>query len=408
MVALIRVAAVLACVIVLHRKRFHLGALMAAAAGAMGLLFGMGPREIVANAFMSLFSASTLTVALAMAFVGLLEGLMNEAGMLERALSSLNVLVRDRRIIICVAPAFMGLLPSAGGALMSCPMVDGACAGLELSPDRRALANYWYRHVIEFIVPVYPAFMLVSQISGVSVRSLAAWSAPVGLVAAAAMAPIAFGGLPRSAAVLPAQDGVCRKLVLRDLVIGTAPILAVVFLVVVCQWSVLAAVACVTLGLAVLRFPGWEPLVKMIRSSFLSKTCGMVLGIMLFKDMLSAVGAVDQIAGYIMSIGAPASVTVVVLPMLLGVITGMNSAAVGVAFPIISGLFALSGGVTAHTAALAYIASVVGILITPMHLCLVVTADYFKVDIGDMLKAMLAPAAAVIGAGILLNALWRH
>ncbi len=59
-------------------------------------------------------------------------------------------------------------------------------------------------------------------------------------------------------------------------------------------------------------------------------------------------------------------------------------------------------------AALAYIASVVGILITPMHLCMVVTADYFRADIGEMLRAVLAPAAAVLCWGILVSMLWRH
>ena len=406
--ALVRVGAVLVVVVVLHRKHFHLGVLMVAAAAVIGLLFGMRPQQIAVNALASVFSASTLSVVGAMAFVGLLEALMNRAGMLDLALRSLSALVRDRRVIVGVVPAFMGLLPSAGGALMSCPMVDGACASLELSPHRRALANYWYRHVTEFIVPVYPAFVLASQISGVSVRSLAAWSAPAGLIAAAVMAPAVFKGVPRSAAVLPTQEGADRRSALCGLILGTAPIAVVVALVVACQWSVLAAVVCVVLGLAVVRFPGWELLAQMIRSSFLSKTCGMALGIMLFKDMLSAVGAVDEIAGYITAIGAPAAVTAVVLPLLLGAVTGMNSAAVGVAFPIISGLFSLSGGLPPQMAALAYIASVVGILITPMHLCMVVTADYFRADIGEMLRAVLAPAAAVLCWGILVSMLWRH
>ena len=45
---------------------------------------------------------------------------------------------------------------------------------------------------------------------------------------------------------------------------------------------------------------------------------------------------------------------------------------------------------------LAYTGSFVGVMISPMHLCLVATKDYFKADMGKIYKILMLPLLFVI------------
>ncbi|MCX6568207.1 MAG: DUF401 family protein, partial [Candidatus Aminicenantes bacterium] len=43
----------------------------------------------------------------------------------------------------------------------------------------------------------------------------------------------------------------------------------------------------------------------------------------------------------------------------------------------------------------------VGILLSPAHLCLALTADYFKAEMRDVYRILVWPVAAVFGAALL-------
>jgi uncharacterized protein len=47
-------------------------------------------------------------------------------------------------------PAFLGFLPSLGGAIFSAPLVEAAGKPYDLSPERKTAINYWFRHVWEY------------------------------------------------------------------------------------------------------------------------------------------------------------------------------------------------------------------------------------------------------------------
>jgi len=55
--------------------------------------------------------------------------------------------------VLSVLPAVIGLLPVAGGALMSAPMVESEAEKVQLDSSLKAYVNIWFRHTI---FPVYP------------------------------------------------------------------------------------------------------------------------------------------------------------------------------------------------------------------------------------------------------------
>jgi len=44
----------------------------------------------------------------------------------------------------------------------------------------------------------------------------------------------------------------------------------------------------------------------------------------------------------------------------------------------------------------------VGVMISPMHLCLVVTKDYFKADMGKIYKMLILPLVVITSISLIL------
>jgi hypothetical protein len=49
----------------------------------------------------------------------------------------------------------------------------------------------------------------------------------------------------------------------------------------------------------------------------------------------------------------------------------------------------------------AYVSGFVGILVSPAHLCLALTADYFKADLRDVYKILVWPVSVIFAAALL-------
>jgi len=55
----------------------------------------------------------------------------------------------------------------------------------------------------------------------------------------------------------------------------------------------------------------------------------------------------------------------------------------------------------------AYVSGFVGILLSPAHLCLSLTADYFKADLKDVYRILAGPAAVVFAVALLELLIFR-
>jgi integral membrane protein (TIGR00529 family) len=415
LLALVKVVAILAALVWFSRRRIDFGLVMIGAAVACAVLFAVPPLKAIETMLRSPFVPTNLTSILVVGMVGVLKALMIDAGMMARVVNSLTVLVRDARAVVAVLPAFIGLLPSAGGAVMSCSMVEEASKGMGLSPEQKAAANYWYRHVIEYFIPVYPAFILASQLSATPIRTLMMLTTPAAAVHAAVGALMIFGGRRRPiqgaqpqpypvsepGPVSPMPSAAQRRAALRGVVINMAPIIATVLLVVVAEWHIGVALGVVIGAMLLFRWPGWARLFELARESFLSRPALMLVGILAFKEMLIQSGAVASITDYLATVGAPPLVMAMALPFTVAAVTGLTTAAVGISFPMLAGVFLTSGGSSA-LAAVAYVSAVAGLMTTPTHLCMVLTVDYFTADVGRLIRLLAPAVAAVLASGPLV------
>lgn len=403
MISLIKVVAILVAIVWLSRRRVDFGVIMLGAAVACAVAFSVPAAKAVRVMLRGPFVPSNFAAIVVVGMVGVLKALMVDAGMIGRIVKSLRALIRDPRAVVAVLPAFIGLLPSAGGAVMSCSMVEEASEGMGLTREQKAAANYWYRHLIEHIVPVYPAYVMASQLSGTPVRHMMMLTLAGAVVHALSAVPIVFRGarLPAKPQGQAAQaEAGCsrreRRANLASLMLSMAPIMGTVILVVFFEWHIGIALGLAIAAVLVYRNPGWRRFWQIAKDSFVGRPALMLVGIMVFKEMLVESGAVDGITEFLASAGAPPLIVAVALPFSVAVATGMSTASVGISFPMLAGFFATvpNGQVLA---AVAYTSAVAGLMSTPTHLCLVLTVDYFGADIGRVIR-MIAPAIAAVAA----------
>jgi hypothetical protein len=126
-VDVVKIILVLTLLIIMLRRQIHMGAVMGSGAVLLSLLFGMSMYKTFAIFYKTVSHPSTLHTALALLLIMVLENLMRQKMLLEKLVVSLKILFKDYRVVMPLPPAFMGLLPSAGGALFSAPMVSSAC-----------------------------------------------------------------------------------------------------------------------------------------------------------------------------------------------------------------------------------------------------------------------------------------
>lgn len=401
MADLSRLLLVFVLVLFLVSRRLPLWIGMLAGSVLLGLSSLLPPLELLKVMGLSAVAETTLTLVVVLYFIAVLEDVLRTSGMLMRLVGSLRHLVRDPRVVASFLPAFMGFLPSAGGAMFSAPMVAEATEGMGLSGERKAFLNYWYRHIWECVFPLYPGLILAAALLGTPVGrfTLAMW--PMPFVSILAGLPFAYRGVrvpmaPREKGRFPSA--------LRDASLTVLPIAAIIVAVLGFRLNLMVVLAVVLiLLLLALRWPG-RSLLPLLKRSFKPATLAIVVGVMVFKGVLEATGIVKGLPGLFHQYGIPTLAIAFLLPFLVGLMTGITQAYVGLTFPI---LLALSGASPAGWTVFAFVSGFAGVLLSPVHLCMILTNSYFKADTNRVYRLLLLPALMIVLAGLLL-ALWKR
>ena len=399
----LKVLLVFAAIVVLTRRKVNLGGAMVAAAILLGLLFKLSPGQVATVALSTIVAPSTLNLAAALALVMFLEHIMRRHLITRRMVDSLKALVGDSRAVMAILPAAVGLLPSPGGALFSAPMVEEVSRGMPISPERKSFINYWYRHLWEFVFPLWPAILLAAEIFGVPVRDLIAAQFPFAIAAIVLGMPAAFGGM-RNRPVGNANGDRRRRLL--DLAIGMGPVAMVIVLALAVGLEVSVAIGIVVLAL--LLFYRYSPrrLAELARDAFAPELILLVVGVIFFKNMLVTCGAVESLSTFFTSLGIPRLLILFALPFTVGLLTGISQAFVGATFPVFLGLLG-SGPLDLRLVAFAFASGCAGVMLSPAHLCLVLTVQYFKADLNRVYRMLIIPEAVIISIATALYFLTR-
>lgn len=325
-----------------------------------------------------------------------------------------------RVLSLILIPAALGLVPMPGGALFSAPLVGEAVRGQWMEPAWKASVNYWFRHVLEYWWPLYPVVIVSLSIFTLPVWqyfllmipftlvSLAAgwWFMLRPKVALLAVEPDEKPGNPGriGRVLLPITLIVLCTLFMPPLMGrlipgGSASLhkLLAMFLGLVISLTVV--------GLGRGRSDGEPVLFEHILSA---KTLSVVLtlgGVMIFQAMLEASDLLPAAGRQLGSSAIPVEVIIGFLPFLAGLVTGIAIGFGGPAFPLVVGLATGDPAISQGAAlVLAFAMGYAGMMLSPVHLCYLLTRRYFVTGVLATYRYLLPCVLSVMLWGIAVHA----
>ncbi|MCL5942377.1 MAG: DUF401 family protein [Actinobacteria bacterium] len=392
MLDLVKIAAVFALVLGLLRLRWNLGLAMLIGAAVLGALMGFGPVEILTTAAQASVDTTAVSLMVALALIMVLEHVLRTTETLKMLVDSLQRLLGDNRVVMALMPAIIGILPSAGGARFSAPLVEESANGCLVGADRKSFINYWFRHIWEYVSPLYPGFILTAAMTGMSMGRLFVWQAAFPLTVLLVGTFYGFRGVHPA----PHPRSADRARDLRRLLASSGPILAVMMLVMVLGVDIALALTGVVAALFLLHRYSLRRIAATLRESVSVKTLLLVLGVLVFKGMLEDSGAVNTLPRALESAGVPVVAILFLLPFVVGLMTGITVAYVGITFPLILPLIGGASGPDPAMLAFAFASGFAGVMFSPVHLCLVLTKDYFRSSFTPIYRTMLVPEGLVV------------
>lgn len=407
--ALIRLLVVFFIVIACVRKKLSLGNAFCLGAICIGLLFGLNPIQMGKSIVMAVIFPKTLALAVIVSLILVLSNSMETTGQMKRLLTNFKGLIRHSRLNIVVFPALIGLLPMPGGAVFSAPMVKELGENADYPPAKLSFINYWFRHVWEYWWPLYPGILLVAALAeGTSLTSLMLYQSPLTLF----VLLVGFFYLTEQPSANVNRGSKKAKPFLKELlpvviviVIGIG--LGILFSFQFPGWSI-GKEAGLTIALILSILLVWKSnrmtvpeITKIMFNPQTLKMVYMIFSIMVFKGMLEDSNAVAAITKELTFLKIPLILIVAILPFLVGLITGITIAFVGSAFPILIPLIAsldASANIYPYLM-LATACGFSGVLISPVHLCLILSNQYFDVSMDSVYRHLWKPCVYLMAAG---------
>lgn len=316
-----------------------------------------------------------------------LEIELRKSGCLAGMVEALSRMFSSRRFTLAVMPAFLGLLPSIGGARFSAPIVEEASKGFEAKPEDKAAINFWFRHIFEFSSPLVPGMILACGIAGVKIGDLIVHLGWLTIVAFILGWIVMVRGLKQTVATRMEVSSEEAKRHNMDFVLSLTPVIANVVLMV--AFGLQASVSMIIVVVAMiplLMFFNRHVSVKEVFIGALDyKMFANVICILLFIALLESTGVLALLVAAFESSPLPVPVIIGFLSFIIGLLTGISQGHVAIMMPIVAGI---SMG-DLDLVGVAMVFGVAGQMVTPTHLCLTITVDYFKSDFFKTLKPVL-------------------
>ena len=343
------------------------------------------PVDVIVEAGrLTLTDPDTLNLAVAVALITVLGYILKETSLMTELIEGLRG-VLPARVLLATIPAMFGLLTMPGGALMSAPFNEPEANRLGLKPEQKTYINVWFRHVWYWASPLSPVAILAASMAGFTLNVFLGAQLPILAVT------VALGFLVGSTFIKDGGLSSHGVKGLPEVARGLAPIVLAVVLsaVGVPIWMALAlGVAAVFL---IKKVPPRRAF-RMIHSGVRWDLAAAVVSMLFFRFVVESSGSVEALFESAAGLGVPLMAILVVVPLLVGSISGTPTMGIGIIFPL---LLPLLGDYNVYVVSIIYAGLIGGYLASPMHLCLILTNSYYRSELGRVYR-YLVPSAALL------------
>ncbi len=395
--------------LVLLYKHVHIGITLNATALLLALL-SLNWLDIPSIVYETTVDALTIAIVLATFGVMLLSQLYKETGVINSLSDSASRIIKNSKIVSSVLPAIIGLLPVAGGALMSAPLVDSEAGKLGLKPEKKAYVNVWFRHTIFPVYPLSQVLIVTSALTGIAIPLIIMRQIPVVVVMVIIGYLISFWKVTHKTKAKDPEPKSNPSLNsnMKHFLIAFSPILATIIVVIAVDGAGLGlagigldVVVATLMGILVLitiSRPKVHVLVNPLKKWDVYAITLAAYGAFLLRSVTVAAGISDIFSSLVANGSIDVIVMLTAIPALLGFMTGSPSGGVAISVPILAGVLTFSPA----TAALLYMSAYLGYVVVPTHLCFAFTVDYFKCSMHRLYRYIVPSFFITFAAALLV------
>ncbi|CCU78947.1 hypothetical protein HSACCH_01012 [Halanaerobium saccharolyticum subsp. saccharolyticum DSM 6643] len=384
-------------------KDYNMGLSLFLGAVILNFFSGFGFINLFEHIIITLQDPTTIKLMLVVTLISGLGFLMDLTGDMRKMIDACINIFKDGRLLSMILPALIGTLSAPGGAILSAPMINETGDKIGLDNNRKTAINLFYRHIGYFIYPLFSSIIVASSMLNKSAASIVKYNIVImlsGLI-------IAFFVLFRN---LDTEEKHETKTGFAENIYNFSraffPIFITLFLALVIKIYFPLAVL---IGVVTAVLNNWpeEKKIEVFKNRFYEfftkgikyKLTFIIFGVMVFKTILEKSGVINIIAEGLTGLGLPLFLIIIVLGFISGYITGVHVAATGILLAIFIPLFPV--GVEGPYVSLLLTSIIIGYLVSPLHLCLALTTEYFSSEIAKVYQLLFLPLIGMILAGVI-------
>ncbi|MFX0203279.1 MAG: DUF401 family protein [Candidatus Hodarchaeota archaeon] len=377
----------IAALLIISQK--NLGIAMFVGAIILGIL--TSPERLTVAFWSAVTSSSTILLAVIVGIIPIIGGTLKASGQMDDLVNNMRI---GKKAFLMFSPALVGMLPMPGGALLSAPLIEKG--GKDVSKEKKAGLNVWFRHILYLVYPLAPSLIVSAEVAQLDVYQAIPYLAPA--LFFSLILGYFFFLRNISGKMDYKKEFSLKKLLLPLTAILIAPILDVLiktlFNPTIQEIATLVGVSISLLVAVAIGRVGLKNLGKIALEAKPWNFALMIVGIMVFLNVFKSSGILQLIENLNIT-----SEILVFIGFLLGFGTGRIITPAGIIFPM---FFTKFGAISLPTFAITYFSIFLGYILTPVHPCVSLSVESFKVEIKDYLKALTPPTFIALIASLSL------
>jgi uncharacterized protein len=379
-------------ILFLVSKKVNIGYSLVTGAVILALLNKRGIVYILRTFFITLGEETTYTLAITIGLISVLGYVMQKYQILDRMISALESMLRSTKATILIAPALIGTLLVTGGALMSCPVVDTLGDRLGIPKHKRAAINQIFRHALFFIFPLSPSLILASKLGDIAIWDFIKLQFPM------AIALYVFGFVfylrGYKEPDIPKTDAKTYIKSVGNFLVYASPILVSIFGVLILNLpfyiSLLAGLA-FSIVINIFdkgrdeKYDTKEPIYKTLYKGLKPSMMIAMVGIMMFKNVVNDIDEIYIQLNNLLEAGMPVELLIMIGCLLISLPLATTQPSIAILYPMLLPL-APNYDAKLGYAMFIYTSAFVVYFISPLHMCQVLTVEYFEVKLKNLYK----------------------
>ncbi len=310
------------------------------------------------------------TLGYSMEYFKLLDDLTNSIAEMTGMLSLLLI------------PTIVGLLPMPGGALISAVMIVSLVKKFKVSPERATYINFWFRHPWVTVWPLYPSFVVGAAVVHAPFFELFRATYPIAIIS------IASGVLiTRLSGTIDVKLNFSWKN-LWKMIYSFYPVIIVALGSLLFKLDLLITLLFSILILFIHKRVKLGDLKSIFKKTIDFKIIVLIFAVMIYKNLIEHTGSAEIFFQHLHEWNFSPAIASFLLSFLIGFSTGVEISYASIALPLLT-TFTGVGNIVHKNFMLVFGAGYLGVMLSPLHLCLVFSSEYYKADLTKVYKILL-------------------